>query len=464
MYYSASWQLLEERLDDDGPTFADSPTSTDIDRHMQYAWGIRYIDEIYVHREDADKDGSYDKTYYHLTDPQFSTVALIDRSAVVAERVTYTAYGQGRHRWLFDVDGDGGVEIDDLLAISSLVGTPIGNSAYRSECDIDRSGEIDNDDLAGSSLEAALAFGLISDSSSGGVDNQIGYDGYVFNTETQEYLARNRYYEPELGRWLRRDPFGTRPSVAGIGEGPARFDPQEQYGSGMNLYEYVASRPTVLTNLEGLRPITTLFGAFISGGPWLPEPVPGSPWFFATDNRGFGGGSYRLFGYGWVESSQLGRINRSNSNAWIGTGASVRRKPAPGGGWIYESAKATPAGGARSKNTGRCSTIMIFDASASYPFFPSGGAFGRAVAGIDFRWIVEFTVVKKDVVGVSYWGWHDAFPDYEGFIDKGSVYTYPTPFAGPTIGNLGPGGNVTIPGLGFTVNAKTPSWCCKKGN
>lgn len=232
MYYSASWQLLEERIDDDGPTFPDSPTSTDIDRHMQYAWGIRYIDDIYLHREDTDKNGSYDKTYYHLTDPQFSTVALIDRSAVVAERVTYTAYGQGRHHWLFDVDGDGDVEIDDILAIANLLGTPIANSAYRSECDINRNGTIDNDDLTGNTLEAALAFGLISDSSSGGVDNQIGYDGYVFNTETQEYLARNRYYEPELGRWLRRDPAG--------------------YIDGMNQYEYVLSNPITRSDMLGL--------------------------------------------------------------------------------------------------------------------------------------------------------------------------------------------------------------------
>ena len=38
------------------------------------------------------------------------------------------------------------------------------------------------------------------------IDNQIGYDGYVFNQETAQYLVRHRSYDTTLGRWLERDP------------------------------------------------------------------------------------------------------------------------------------------------------------------------------------------------------------------------------------------------------------------
>ena len=38
------------------------------------------------------------------------------------------------------------------------------------------------------------------------VANDIGYAGYLFNDESQNYHVRNREYSPKLGRWLQRDP------------------------------------------------------------------------------------------------------------------------------------------------------------------------------------------------------------------------------------------------------------------
>ena len=92
MYYSAGWQLLEERIDDDSP-FTPDPLAADVDRHVQHMWGPRYIDDIILHRENNDFTNdspaiTYEKTFYHLTDVQFSTVAVIDDSAGLAERVT----------------------------------------------------------------------------------------------------------------------------------------------------------------------------------------------------------------------------------------------------------------------------------------------------------------------------------------------------------------------------------------
>ena len=63
-------------------------------------------------------------------------------------------------------------------------------------------------------------------------DNEILYCGYRWDPETGLYHVRNRYYHPTLGRWTTRDPIG--------------------YGDGMNLYEYVRSRPIDSADPSGL--------------------------------------------------------------------------------------------------------------------------------------------------------------------------------------------------------------------
>ena len=125
--------------------------------------------------------------------------------AGLVERVTYDAYGQARHHYRSDIDGDGDVDRADATALSNSLNKSIGDAAYNVDADIDRSGTVDTADqsiLNADNPTTALAKGLISDPS---VDNQIGWDGYVFNAETQQYHVRNRCYSPDLGRWLERD-------------------------------------------------------------------------------------------------------------------------------------------------------------------------------------------------------------------------------------------------------------------
>ncbi|MFO0961758.1 MAG: hypothetical protein U0625_02505 [Phycisphaerales bacterium] len=63
------------------------------------AWGTRYVDDVVLHRVDANADGDFgdagDGARHHLTDAQFSSVCLVDDAGVVAERVP-AALG----RWL----------------------------------------------------------------------------------------------------------------------------------------------------------------------------------------------------------------------------------------------------------------------------------------------------------------------------------------------------------------------------
>ena len=209
MYYTAGWQLIEERIDDD------YINNAGIDRNMQYLWGGRYIDDIIMHREDTNGDGDFtdndDTRWWHLTDVQFSTIAILDDAANVAERVKYDSYGRALHHDWRDVDGDRDYDSTDRSIISSiaiLLSNKIGDASYRAEADLNRDGTIDSNDLnlATTNYNAALSSGELSNSD---VKNTIGWDGYIFNPEIASaglYTVRFRTYSPDAGRWLERDP------------------------------------------------------------------------------------------------------------------------------------------------------------------------------------------------------------------------------------------------------------------
>ena len=80
----------------------------------------------------------------------------------------------------------------------------------------------------------ALRAGWISDprATSTDPDNSIGYCGYVFNPERDDYTVRFRVYAPELGRWRTRDPIG--------------------YVDGSSMYEYTSSSPIRFLDPSGL--------------------------------------------------------------------------------------------------------------------------------------------------------------------------------------------------------------------
>ena len=76
---------------------------------------------------------------------------------------------------------------------------------------------------------------------------------------------RNRYYDPQTGRWLTHDPLGITPNPPK----PNVFDVLGQYEDGMNLYEYVTNNP-----IKMLDPLGTVLEALstepiITGDRWL---------------------------------------------------------------------------------------------------------------------------------------------------------------------------------------------------
>ncbi len=240
IFYDASWRMCEEEIWDAWT----SGTPGVIDRGVHYTWGMRYIDELLFRRIDGNGNGFFDFEYYHLYDVQFSSRIIIDSSADIIEWVDYTPYGVARHHPKYDVDGDGDFDGVDRGIVSQLSGirqfpanpTDIDEAGYRAEADLNRDGTInstDNTIANGASNESAIGAGLISTlGGTNGSDNQIGYDGYCFNSEALQYAVRYRVYVPALGRWIERDPAG--------------------YVDGRNLYESTKSSPVTLTDPFGL--------------------------------------------------------------------------------------------------------------------------------------------------------------------------------------------------------------------
>src|SRR6185436_6416123 len=70
---------------------------------------------------------------------------------------------------------------------------------------------------------------------SGDVDADFGFAGMFFSTEANLALTHYRAYDPELGRWLSRDPL-----------------PKAELREGPNLYTYVGNRPINRIDPEGL--------------------------------------------------------------------------------------------------------------------------------------------------------------------------------------------------------------------
>jgi RHS repeat-associated protein len=177
-------------------------------------------------------DGTYERQRIYLTDLIGSPVAILDNAnASVVERISYDAYGNARHHSPADLDGNGAVDGWDQALLLGAWGDDVADIA-----DIDRNGDVDGWDQAlllyywGDAMPA----GWISYA---GEDNPLGFAGYMHNKEAPGsaggvYLARLRWYDPLLGRWLSRDPAG--------------------YVDGLNLYLYVACNPLVLIDPWGL--------------------------------------------------------------------------------------------------------------------------------------------------------------------------------------------------------------------
>jgi RHS repeat-associated protein len=242
-YYSASWQLVQEDIDED---YVGSPG---VDRYAQQFWGIRYIDDAAARRR---VDGQSESLYFHITDGQFATVAVLDESAALQERVSYSAYGRATHFFPHEVHED-----PEGLDVAVEAEAHVGTAYYNPDWDFNRDGIIDDGDWVIYSnwlySKAPLAGGQLSDPF--GPDNPIGYSGYVFNPETGLLLARHRYYNPSLGRWMSEDWLGDV--------------------DGSNRYQFAVGNPLAHADPTGLFIIRAIRNGIRKAGEALSDVLSG---------------------------------------------------------------------------------------------------------------------------------------------------------------------------------------------
>jgi RHS repeat-associated protein len=81
LYYSVSWQVLEER-DGSGAVQA------------QYVWSPVYVDALALRDRDSDGNGTLDERLYAQQDANFNVTALVNTAGQVVERYAYDPYGQ----------------------------------------------------------------------------------------------------------------------------------------------------------------------------------------------------------------------------------------------------------------------------------------------------------------------------------------------------------------------------------
>lgn len=100
--------------------------------------------------------------------------------------------------------------------------------------------------------------------STGTLRNYFQYTGREWDTETNLYFYRARYFDPQAGRFLSEDPI--------------------TFSGGIDFYAYVQNNPTEFTDAFGLQarplPLPSPTPAPPSPGPVLvpnPEPAPASP-------------------------------------------------------------------------------------------------------------------------------------------------------------------------------------------
>ena len=202
-------------------------------------------------------------------------------------------------------------------------------------------------------------------------------------------------------------------------------------------------------------------------GKWLDEPWDSNGWMFKTDERGFGGDSARLFGYGTIQSDQIGKVKKVN--VAYGTYGSIRRRRATRNGvagWEYQSKRTLVRWETHTTSVrepgGGCWTKVRMKVSGNHPFTPGSPS-------IDFKTTTLFSKAGPDRVRVEVSGERDKYPFYEVRVPdanvvgalsrlRGQVYEYAPEDDFPGIINLSDVDSFSAPAV--YVDAATD--CCAK--
>jgi len=252
--YDERWRVAGAWVSDANAT---PSSSTPTERWVHHAAGARgmggssYIDSVVMRDRDvvtsggsanSTSDGGTDaleERIYVLQNWRADVVATVGRTGTLIEWMQYTAYGSAitNPPGNADFNGDGGVDGSDTEAFFDAF------KAGLLSADVNNDGSVTGDDVQAFSdfwdagyypKPGVCSFTAI----------RIGYAGYQWdgsvNIDLERaytgamagvYHVRFRVYDPEMGRWTRRDPIG--------------------YVDGMGLYEYVRSQPSLRLDTDG---------------------------------------------------------------------------------------------------------------------------------------------------------------------------------------------------------------------
>jgi len=193
--YPSTWQVVEERV------------GTSMNANRQFAWGLRYADDLLRRDRDVAGDGALDERLYGVLDANSSLMAIVDSAGVVQERYSYDPYG----------------------------------------------------------VPTALTEGYVfRGGSTYGWENRFA--GYQWDSESRFYLVRNRSIVPSLGVWIERDPIGYSVGVNLYQAGfvPDQIDPTGVAGCVPDLSNYFAPGGTIFGEVN-IPIVGTPFGIYFRG-------------------------------------------------------------------------------------------------------------------------------------------------------------------------------------------------------
>lgn len=262
--------------------------------------------------------------------------------------------------------------------------------------------------------------------------NPFKFGGKYADAETGLSYYGHRYYDPQTGRWLSRDPSGEE--------------------GGVNLYAFVANDPLTKVDQLGLFPIRVVFDAFIPQrlnppDGWYNEPGTVYGEQFRGNDRAEGQfnehgeegyANAKLFSVAEVESTKIGQfkkwgVARADSNAGRTTKRSYWN---PWGDWkIKQRQSKVVNGDGQLDDIGPCRSTIRFQPSSGYPFALTG----KYIFTIDYTAIFSFRIKYGNprYIDVELQGGHNGFPDYEAYVNNNLFYHYATPDKGPGMWNLG---------------------------
>lgn len=217
------------------------------ERYVHHAAGGRglggssYIDSVVMRERDTTfpwtgsdaSDSSLDERLYYAQNWRADIVAIFGTDADVKEWVKYSSYGVPHSIPKGDYDIDGDVDAADTVALEEMVGGAGGWAAdFNHDFALDGNDVGEHETYATGYSPTVGGYGGRGVQSRSGVDNMLGYAGYVWDGIVSANHVRHRVYVPSLGRWTRRDPIG--------------------YVDGLSLVAYATISPLIIKDPFGL--------------------------------------------------------------------------------------------------------------------------------------------------------------------------------------------------------------------